>query len=79
MESHPAHAAAVKGVSALKNWSDPRCGPVPPYPHPVAQGAYMSSVDTAEQLSETAIPVEGREDDQSAFADRLEQLHRLCR
>ncbi len=39
----------------------------------------MSSVDTAEQLSETAIPVEGREDALEAFADRLEQLLRLSR
>jgi hypothetical protein len=27
----------------------------------------------------TAITVEGREDDLAAFADRLEQLRRLCR
>jgi hypothetical protein len=28
---------------------------------------------------ETAMSVEGREADQAAFADRLEQLQRLCR
>jgi hypothetical protein len=31
------------------------------------------------ELSETTITVEGREDDLAAFAERLEQLQRLCR
>ena len=31
------------------------------------------------ELADTAITVEGHEDDLAAFADRLEQLSRLCR
>ncbi len=31
------------------------------------------------ELSETTITVKGREDDLTAFADRLAQLRRLCR
>jgi hypothetical protein len=46
---------------------------------PFAKMAAAHGLRVVPELSETAITLEGSEDDQAAFADRLEQLRRLWR
>ena len=46
---------------------------------PFAKMAAAHGLRVVPELSETAITLEGSEDDQAAFTDRLEQLRRLWR
>jgi hypothetical protein len=55
--------------------------PLPPGTAPFARmaAAYNLTVVDLADTAITVVTVEGREDDLAAFADRLEQLTRLCR